>query len=828
MFNKDHNSAEAIVDQLSRLERMLSSRDPETAFALRVSNNQLVARKDETALRSAEGYSLFDLLRSTHGGNSVSGGGARLRSRPTGFNERAGGHLSYETDSPTSAELLSSKVNGTPWGELKKLINDLRICSQAPNAPILAIMGLLNAGKSSLVATYLSEKGRRRILIGSGNKQGTHRFVLWLPSQWKETEQVWRFIEDRLLTIFPAGYEYLSENPEQAAEQYNDTSVRLVEGALAGSSPVSMLEVPLVAFDSGLDALKIALMDCPDVQTGWLPSADHGASNSSHSRDPLALEVDSIAAKRLQTLSSVAPICSAFVVVLPANGMHDQKVSELMQVIRSRMPHSQQLIAVNRVPRKYMPEQIHQEVCNLYADRLLQRIYMAYSFEGPNLLERLPAPPDYYIPPRDGTKLPLFFRLDSDDGLGKNPSVGRSWLLGIGEELDSHGLMVDVIRSQTSTLVTKVRDAMSKVQKVVLNMHRQREAMQEQLIEACLDFSREPGSYNRVRLQASRQIVEQISESLERTAPWWAMPGRWTTRLATYGKQQVGQWVKLPTWVTGKAEDLLKQIRQSWGSQGGASVVTAEALLKALERSDASGVWGLDSSSPNSQTSDIRSEWLKLLQQGIDRFQTESRTTLDSTSLDEATRRMWEQMPLSKRIATGLAPAAVLFAPLAAVILLPFDFGGSSVLVFASLKELLGAGVAGIGIAMLSPDRMPNIAESEAAWQQLGDLIAVMCDEFGLERPSAENPKSVNLGAESRIIPLSSIARRTRDTFTSRASESSPENNVDPQPTTTERRDESSMPSFGASTSLNTLVPPAIRIRSGAIPQIESILSNLS
>jgi hypothetical protein len=84
-----------------------------------------------------------------------------------------------------------------------------------------------------------------------------------------------------------------------------------------------------------------------------------------------------------------------------------------------------------------------------------------------------------------------------------------------------------------------------------------------------------------------------------------------------------------------------------------------------------------------------------------------------------------------RRLITGLAPAAVLFAPLVAVIALPIDFGGSSVLVFASLKELLGAGLTGLGIALLSGDSMPRIAESEAAWQQYGDLVAVLCDELG-------------------------------------------------------------------------------------------------
>ena len=53
--------------------------------------------------------------------------------------------------------------------------------------------------------------------------------------------------------------------------------------------------------------------------------------------------------------------------------------------------------------------------------------------------------------------------------------------------------------------------------------------------------------------------------------------------------------------------------------------------------------------------------------------------------------------PLSWRF----APAGILFAPLLAVVMVPLDFGGSAVLVFASMKELLLAGAAGVFTSIL-------------------------------------------------------------------------------------------------------------------------------
>ncbi|MCU0721109.1 MAG: hypothetical protein MUC83_15470, partial [Pirellula sp.] len=52
-------------------------------------------------------------------------------------------------------------------------ITDTLLLCEAPSAPILAVLGLLNAGKSSLVSTFLNESNRARVLIGASNQQGT-------------------------------------------------------------------------------------------------------------------------------------------------------------------------------------------------------------------------------------------------------------------------------------------------------------------------------------------------------------------------------------------------------------------------------------------------------------------------------------------------------------------------------------------------------------------------------------------------------------------------------------------------------------------------------
>jgi hypothetical protein len=130
---------------------------------------------------------------------------------------------------------------------------------------------------------------------------------------------------------------------------------------------------------------------------------------------------------------------------------------------------------------------------------------------------------------------------------------------------------------------------------------------------------------------------------------------------------------------------------------------------------------------------------------------------LEPQHIDALTSKIWSEMPVRQRILSGVAPAGILFAPLLAVIMIPLDFGGTSVLVFASLKELLFAGAAGVGLMLASADSVPAMAESESAWQQLSDLVAVLTDELGLERPASGEPSIVRLGGGTRQLVTSSI-----------------------------------------------------------------------
>ena len=732
------SAMETLLQSLQSLEHRLIDASPETAFA----STLFPAKTTLTFYHFA----------------------AQLPSRPIGetLEIEPSWQISAASSETQRPDLTTS---------IQKLLEQALRCCRAPAAPILAILGLLNAGKSSLVSTYLSDENRRRILVGSANAQGTHRFVLWLPESWSKDIALWNSIQERLQSVFGCGSEMLDTNPEQAMLQYNDTSPRTFVDSTGTERLRETIEIPLVATDPQLDRWGLALMDCPDVQTGFLPNrnppiavATSGVTQAAAS-DPLFHEQSqSIADARLAVLASAAPLCSAFVVVLPANAMHDQTVSCLLKVLGDRMPSVKQILAVNRVPRRYETTEIHAELKELYGLHSFRRQYMAYGFDGPQQRDRLPIPPEGLVA-KDVSALPLFFRIDTQPiSQPPAPIPIEDWLLNIGSQLDKRSLFEDVLASTTAKLRLHIKEAISQTHVFVRNALAITVSLQSSVANACLDFStdRFATSSTKIRLQVSRQIIQQVSLSLERTAPWWAMPGRWTARLAETSKSRfvsATTWFQIPKWFSGKTESIGRWIRTRWTSGQSGKIVTAEVLMNHLQQHDRRGIFQLDDCVEDCHEQKQRVR--EACQRAIDRFQKESLIQLDDQQLDQFTSKMWTDMPMSKRLVTGFAPAGILFAPLLAVIMVPMDFGGSAVLIFASMKELLLAGAAGVGLVMASADSMPQIAESEAAWQQLGDLYAVLCDELGLERPAESQLPIVGNGKGSRRMPPSRIPAPT-------------------------------------------------------------------
>ena len=585
--------------------------------------------------------------------------------------------------------------------------------------PTVAVAGMLNSGKTSLVATFLSEQGRIRTLRGANNDQGTHRFVLWLPSAWQSDGELWGLLMSRIGDAVGQPPEMLSEDPQQAHRQYNNRR---------GTD--QLLAVPLVATDAALDAIGLGLLDCPDIVSDE------------------ALGLGSPAVRR-ELLRKAATLCSAFLVVSSAESSRDATLGELMRIASDLMPGIPRLLAVNKIRPGQTPDQVYETFGPLVRGHGIETIYAAYDYEVPASRPYIPVANDSpaVAMDRELDPLPVFFSLaeDADD----NPPAAISddrMLSALPQKLDRGQLFEKFRIALEAGLRSKIWDhGFSRIDRDADESIAATQQAQHCLLQASLEFfaHREiGGDVTELRLHQSERIIRQLSESFALTAPWYA---RWGVRLNAKVRRVFGgasDFVRqlAPSALAQKTAGEIKD-KFSKGEYGG--LVTPSRLTAAIERHGGSTLlphWTsrADESQRRSETGQAsergNSQWNDAAEAAITRFERDDFTSLDPRRLDEAVRQMWREVPTHKKLAAGLTPLAAMFAVFAGVLTIPIDFGGTALMLQASIPELFAAAGFTTLAAVWSGGHSTRNVGQQAAAQQLADFHAVLCDTFGVAR----------------------------------------------------------------------------------------------
>lgn len=651
--------------------------------------------------------------------------------------------------------------------EIEQLLLQLDSVQQLSQSPLIAVSGLLNAGKSSLIASFLSPGNRQRVLVGTGNQQGTHRFVIWLPASWQQQPLVWQRWLQQLTQIFGQAPEWLSRDPQIAYAQYNGqtfpecSTVQSSTAELSSSSDststseatpktptdISTFAIPLIATDAALDTLGVGLIECPDIQTGIFGSASTNPWDESE-----------LPEYRRRLLSQAAKLCSAFIVVTKLRDLNDRQAERLLTTLKESMPGLPRILAINLVRRRYAPSEILAEARVLMERFQIDRLYAAYDFRGELERERLPPIPEEFasLATRGETlDHPVFFRLDRQLPNDQHPRPAPDdYLLRLGKQLNQS----EMVQAWRDTLALQLQQHLLQGRDELLRLATQQQRHIDELrrdiadaILSMIAVRDEAGQATDVRLQTSKQIIRQINDSLHRTAPWWAWPSLMVDKTVAWTKESLSSAARSVMPVTAMQQSL-KGMKDWFKQSDRSQVMTADRLRKELRTRlplDAFPTWSDE-------------KWLTTSQLILDRFQNENQTLLPDAQLDPWAKSIWDNMPWRKRLTTGLVPVATIFAPLAAVLFIPVDFGGSTVLVFASLKELVAAaGVAGAWAAF-SGNPTPAVAEQEAAWQQYGDLVAIAMDTLGVPRPhnDATTPR-LKITSGNRKLPISTLSVKT-------------------------------------------------------------------
>jgi len=219
--------------------------------------------------------------------------------------------------------------------------------------PIICVCGTANSGKSTIVSLFLSEEGKKRILIGGLSDEGTHRFAFWLPASWKGSS-LENDIKQLINETTQHDAEELSDDPQKAAAQYNARRSRKLE-----------FEIPLLAFDHALDKYGMGFLDCPDIQ---------------RTLDDTSIEAS--AYKRGELLGTTIRCCSAFVLVVDLNQHETETVNDLLKILQKNAPSMPFYYIINKVKKEYTNEDIDGEISKRFKNwehiHTITRSYFAH------------------------------------------------------------------------------------------------------------------------------------------------------------------------------------------------------------------------------------------------------------------------------------------------------------------------------------------------------------------------------------------------------------------------------------------------------------------
>lgn len=611
--------------------------------------------------------------------------------------------------------------------ELRAAGRRLDVAAQLADFPIVAIAGMLNSGKTSLVATFLSESGRLRSLRGESNDAGTHRFVLWLPHSWRSDPEVWGLLMSRLGEALGQPPQMLSDDPAVAHQQYNNAT---------GESDA--LAIPLVATDPQLDQSCVGLLDCPDIVT-----------SEAFGRGTVQVRKD--------LLRRAATLCSAFVMVTDFASLRANTVGELLDVAATSMSGVRRYLAINMIRPKYPPHEVYEDLQPLVSSHGIAASYLAYDFEIAASNTFVPAAADRGS---DDDPMPVFFEastaepdaiadLDKSQLLSALPSqLNRSSLFDDFRHAQAVGLAkciwndgVDFLRDQTATQAGYAQRARQAICDASLHFFARRDLSSDAILE--------------LRLHQSARIINQLTDAFSQAAPWYARLGMKMNGLVSKLTRSASDLMQSFN-LTGAAREKAEQIRDDFRKGVKGSVLSGQRLCEMYRRHDVNGQMRVEI--------DDR-QLLEICELAVQRFDAEDQTALDTQQLQQTAEAMWQEMSMVKKLQHGVTPVAALFAAFAAVVMVPVDGGGTLVLMHASIAELLLAtGFAGLVTAWNGHGTLKAM-ELQAAQQQLADFIAVQCDSLGVPRGTEPTiqPLRIQVAGREYVLPKAKVAVRRTD-----------------------------------------------------------------
>lgn len=632
--------------------------------------------------------------------------------------------------------------------QLRSTLDVARAQAALVQTPILAVLGELNAGKSSVVASFLSPAGRDRIPRGIANAQGTHRFVYWVPQAWQEKAELGDAFRRFLQVVHGETIHELSRDPAVAAEQYR-----------SGRDNRALIQIPLVAYDPALNDIAAAFLDCPDVQT-------------------LDRDQDSATATnlRLEFVADAARLCSAFILVWERAKVRDRLLTEYLQKLRHRMAQVPLYLLVNKI----RPEQ-DQPAATLQDEDLVRirerfdvtGVFVAFDFDierrgdepgwrdltPRQLVEENSTEEDHYP-----SRFPQFFQVTSDTQEASRVAPSH-FLRELPKQLDLAQLQRQAVHDHLAEAIQVTRAGLESLQDWSEQSNQRMRAAHAGLLQFCVERFTNPADGEPYQIPES-EFTSALSESFLRTAPWYLRPGLWM-----HGRfHSVAQSVREGS---SRMRKILRGLQNPLAQWRGGDRKVEEDLARAGlagTRIEDAATLAASMHAQRWVPSEMEEEQLRV---GWDRTLREFsrfRLSIDPKQLDEMTRDFWDSLSRGQRLkAFFLLGVLTLMGSIAAVggLLVAAVDGGATLFASYSLAAAVASAIPGLpafGVAVVGTGGafagFMLGAVTQNTLPALSAFFSMACDAFGIPERLEEDdsPLMVTFGRKTkRQFPLPKI-----------------------------------------------------------------------
>lgn len=600
--------------------------------------------------------------------------------------------------------------------DLRQIRTDLATLAALSTAvaPVVGITGTLNAGKTSTVKRFLSPEGRKRAPSGIGKTSGTQRFVFWLPTSWKSRPEVWQAFKQGLEALFGNRLEELSDDPVLASRQYQAVDDIAVQ-----------INIPLYAFDEGLDQFGFALMDSPDMERGVEGLA---LDRSSEIRIRLVRQA-------LRGLSAVLVLCEA-----------SKAEVELLSSLLTAQQGVPVFLLLNQVdcsPGELERIVSDEGVRELQRSLSVRNVYAAFHgrFHGAReAIAEVVGSEEFDV------DLPHFFRVAPPGAEGKPQVLLQNDLA----SLEPTCLLRNHIKVKESSIRANASTCIEAIEDNLKENRQHLEKLRDHVIKFIRQHVLDPEK-NELAIPLLPSTAATIAEAIVQHSPFYAKPTMYLNRQAMKGLKYLGEAKKKLKTITDPGDSIREQ------ASGYKEKINVENIPRFNPKR-----WALLSQDqkfmPEVDLDTLVKLWTQVGDQAID-----TNVELDQTVLKRFAEDLWRGVSLWKKASFAVVGPILLIGALAALVSLVVSPTGLPVVLMFSLNELIV--FLGLGTAV-TPAFMAGAGKSleadlirRAAIPFYENLIKGALDSFGLPRSGLSAVKESFENTGEFVLNLSSAAQ---------------------------------------------------------------------